>query len=296
MPNPEIDAIRARLTAAPRPAELAERRKRLDLLGSLGPLPEDVRLETVSANGVNAVWGRTPTADPNRVLLYLHGGGYLSGSTVSHRLMVAATGRAAGVRTLALDYRLGPENRFPAALEDALAGYRYLLDQGIAPRHIVIGGDSAGGGLTMASLCAIRDAGLPLPAAGWCVSPWVDLRMQGASIASKAAIDPMIQLNYLQELANGYLGGANPADPRASPLYADLRGLPPLLIQVGTAETLLDDAVRLAGAAAAANVRVRLETWPEMIHAWHIFAPILEQGRAAILRAGAFIRARMSGG
>ena len=120
--------------------------------------------------------------------------------------------------------------------------------------------------------------------------------MQGASIQTKAALDPMIQLGYLRDLADGYLGGVDPADPRASPLYADLRGLPPLLIQVGTSETLLDDAVRLASAAAAANMRVRLETWPEMIHAWHIFAPILEQGRAAILAAGAFIRARMSGG
>jgi epsilon-lactone hydrolase len=294
VPNPEITAIRALLASRPRPPDIAERRARMNMLGDLGPLPDDVRTESVSANGVPAEWSQVPTSSPDRVLMYMHGGGYLSGSIISHRLLVTATGRAAGVRTLALDYRRGPEHRFPAALEDVLAAYRFLLAQGIHPNRVVIGGDSAGGGLTVAGLCAIRDAGLPLPAAGWCISPWVDLRMTGATIATKAAVDPLIQLDYLRELADGYLGGADPDDPRASPLRANLRGLPPLLIQVGTDETLLDDAVRLAGVAAQANVRVRLETWPEMIHAWHIFHPILADGRAAIRQAGAFIRAAIS--
>jgi acetyl esterase/lipase len=290
MPDPEIVAVRALLAALPRPAGLAERRRRLDALFEHFALLADVRVESVDANGVVAEWTATPQADPARIVLYLHGGGYVSGSIASHRHMVAQAGREARSRTLALGYRLAPEHPFPAALDDALAGYRYLLAQGIEARHIAVAGDSAGGGLTVALLVSLRDAGLPLPACAWCLSPWVDLEMKGASMTTKADTDPLIQKPYLSELAAAYLGGADPRSPLAAPIHAELDGLPPLLIQVGSAETLLDDAVALAGRAGAANVAVRLEIWPEMIHAWPIFHPQLAAGRRALNRAGAFLR------
>jgi acetyl esterase/lipase len=195
-----------------------------------------------------------------------------------------------------LGYRLAPEHPFPAALDDALAGYRFLLAQGIEPRHVAVGGDSAGGGLTLALLVSLRDAGLPLPACAWCISPWVDLEMRGASMTAKAETDPLIQRQYLRELAACYLGGADPRTPLAAPLHADLNGLPPLLVQVGSAETLLDDAVRLAARAGAAGTSTRLEIWPDMIHAWPLFHPQLAAGRRALAAAGAFIRSMQSNG
>jgi acetyl esterase/lipase len=242
---------------------------------------------------VAAEWTTTLGADPARVILFLHGGGYISGSITSHRHMIAQAGREAGARTLALGYRLAPEHPFPAALEDALSGYRYLLAQGFAPQHIVIAGESAGGGLAVATLIALRDAGTPLPAATWCSSPWVDLEMSGSTMVTKAAVDPLIQKNYLAELATLYLNGVDPRTPLASPIYSDLRGLPPMLIQAGSAETLLDDAVHLAGKAAAADVRTTLQVWPDMIHAWHLFYPQLAEGRGALAEVGAFVRAKL---
>jgi epsilon-lactone hydrolase len=291
--NAEIEAIRAQLAAHPRPANLAERRKRLDALGTQYALPPDVSVEPVTANGVPAEWTSTPGANPARVILFLHGGGYISGSLNSHRHMIAQAGREAQARTLALGYRLAPGHPFPAALEDALAGYRYLLAQGIAPANIVMAGESAGGGLAVAALVSLRDAGEPLPACVWCSSPWVDLEQSGASMSEKAAVDPLIQKTYLDELAATYLNGADPRTPLASPLHADLHGLPPMLIQVGSAETLLDDAVRLARMAGAAGVRVNLEVWPDMIHAWHLFYQQLAAGRRALQSVGAFVRANL---
>ena len=290
MADAEIDAIRRMLAARPRPADLAERRQRLDGLGAQYPLPADVRVEPVEANGVAAEWTTTPGADPARVILFLHGGGYISGSLPSHRHMIAQAGREAGARTLALGYRLAPEHPFPAALEDAVAGYRYLLSQGFGPSNIVMAGVSACGRLAVAALVSLRDAGVPLPACVWCASPWVDLGMTGGSMMTKAAVDPLIQKPYLAELAASYLNGTDPRTPMASPIYADLKGLPPLLIQVGSAETLLDDAVRLAGVAGAADVRVTLQVWPGMIHAWHLYYAQLEAGGRALAEVGTFVR------
>jgi acetyl esterase/lipase len=288
----EIDAVRELLLSRPRPVGWAERRERLDAIGAAPPAP-DIRVEAVDAGGVAAEWSLAPGSDGARVLMFLHGGGYCSGSITSHRGMVTVVGRAARVRTLAVGYRLAPEHPFPAALEDALAAYRFLLDRGIAPGKIAIGGDSAGGGLTLAVLTRLRDTGEPLPGCAWLVSPWVDLTMTGASMTEKAAVDPLIAKPYLEELASAYLAGADPAGPLVSPLNADLAGLPPLLVQVGSAETLLDDAVRIARKAAVADVPVSLEVWPHMIHAWHLWAAQLEDGRRAIASAGAFIRARL---
>jgi acetyl esterase/lipase len=290
MPDAEIEAIRKVLEANPRPAGLSERRNRLDALGGQYPVPADVRVEAADANGVAAEWTDTPDTDPGKVIMYLHGGGYTAGSLKSHRHMVAQAGREARARTIALDYRLAPEHPFPAAVEDAVAGYRFLLSRGFSANHIAVAGDSAGGGLTVALLVSLRDSGLPLPACAWCSSPWVDLEGAGGSMTAKATVDPMVQQPYLIELAAAYLGGADPRTPLAAPLYADLKGLPPMLIQVGSAETLLDDAVRLAGAAGAADVRVRLEVWPDMIHVWQLFYQQVAAGRRALTEAGAFIR------
>jgi acetyl esterase/lipase len=205
--------------------------------------------------------------------------------------MVTETGRAAQARTLAIDYRRTPEHPFPAALDDALQAYRWLLAQDVQPGRIAIGGDSAGGGLTLAVMVALRDSGLPLPACGWCISPWVDMEARGQSYASKAAIDPMISREYILELAEWYLGGTAPRTPLAAPLHANLKGLPPLLIQVGTAETLFNDSIQIAERAGLADIRVTLEVWPHMIHAWPLFYQQLTDGRRAIATAGSFIRA-----
>jgi epsilon-lactone hydrolase len=291
MSESEITALRALLTSRPRPASVAERRERLDALGNAYRTADDIRLQSVSADGVPAEWSTAPGADAARVLLYLHGGGFSAGSIVSHRAMVTETGRAAQARTLAIDYRRTPEHPFPAALGDALKVYRWLLAQGVQPSRIAIGGDSAGGGLTLATMVSLRESGLPLPACAWCISPWADMEARGESYASKAAIDPMISKQYILELAGWYLGGVAPHTPLAAPLHADLAGLPPLLIQVGSAETLLDDAIALASRAAAADVRVTLEVWPHMIHAWPLFHQQLTDGRRAIAAAGSFIRA-----
>jgi acetyl esterase/lipase len=290
----EIEVIRKLLTSKPRPVGWAERRARIEEVGSAWPVADDIKLETVEFGGVAAEWSIARGSDPSRVLMFLHGGGYCSGSIVSHRRLVTEAGRAAGVRTLAVAYRLAPENPFPAALDDAKAAWRFLLDQAYAPASIVVGGDSAGGNLTLELIASLRDAGEGLPTCAWLISPWTDLTMSGETLASKDAVDPLIHKAYLQELANAYLAGTDAKDPRVSPLYADLRGLPPLLIQVGSAETLLADATRLAEKAGAADVAVTLEIWPDMIHAWPMWNAHLAAGRRALVNAGAFMRRHFS--
>jgi acetyl esterase/lipase len=291
MANSEIEIIRAQLAAGPRPVDLAGRRARLDGLGSGYTIPADVHIEPVDADGVEAEWTWTPEADLSRVLLFLHGGGYISGSIASHRHMMAQAGREARARTLAVGYRLAPEHPFPAALDDTLAAYRFLLAQGFSPRRIAIGGESAGGGLALAALTSLRDAGEALPACAWLSSPWTDLQQTGATMQTKAAVDPLIQKAYLDELAAAYLHGEDATNPLASPIHADLRGLPPLLIHSGSAETMLDDSGRLAIAAGSAGVRVTFEIWPDMIHAFTLFYPQLAAGRAALAQVGRFVRA-----
>lgn len=289
----EIENIRRLLASKPRPVGWAERRARIVEVGSAWPVAADVRCERVE-NGFAREWSLAPGSDPSRVLLYFHGGGFCSGSLASHRRLVTEAGRAAGVRTLAVEYRLAPEHPFPAAYDDAYAAWRWLLARGVEPRHIAVGGDSAGAGLTVALINRLRDAGEALPGCAWLVSRWTDLAMTGGTLATKDAVDPLIHKAYLEELAGALVpAGVDRRDPRVSVLYADLRGLPPVLIQVGSAETLLDDAVRFAGAAGAADVRVTLEVWPDMIHAFPLWNGGLAEGRAALARAGAFIRANL---
>jgi monoterpene epsilon-lactone hydrolase len=287
----EIKAIRALLSSKPRPVGWLERRKRLDDVGSVWPVAEDVELTAVDVNGVPGEWSVAPGSDPSRVLMFFHGGGYCSGSIVSHRRLVTEAGRAAGVRTLSIGYRLAPEHPFPAAYDDALTAWRFLRDHNIPAAHIALGGDSAGAGLTVALIDRLRDAQEQLPGCAWLISPWADLTMSGSTLSSKEAVDPLMNKPYLNELAQAYLPtGMHRKDPRVSPLYADLKGLSPILIQVGSAETLLDDATRFAAVAGAADVRVTLEIWPHMIHAWPLWNAHLERGRRALASAGAFIR------
>ena len=293
MANREIVAIRAMLTQDPTKMSLAELRAAYDALGAAFPIPPDVTVRAEDGCGAHAEWGTTPDANESHVILYLHGGGYAIGSLASHRGLVAALGRAARTRTLALDFRLAPEAPFPAAVDDALAAYRFLLDQGIKHSAIAIAGDSAGGGLTVATLVAAREAGLPQPACGVCISPWMDLEMLGDTMKTKASEDPLVTQSLLQAWSSAYLNNADPRNPLASPLHANLKELAPLLIQVGSAEILLDDSIRLAAAASAQEVSVRLEAWPEMIHVWHLFHPILADARRALASAGVFVQERM---
>jgi epsilon-lactone hydrolase len=291
MEQADIGAIRALLASKPRPVGWPARRQRLDEVGSVWPVAADVTLTAVDINGIPGEWSAVPGSDHSRVLLFFHGGGYCSGSIISHRRMASEAGRAGGVRTLAISYRLAPENPFPAALEDAVTAWHFLRRQGIAAKHIAIGGDSAGGGLSLAVALKLRDVKEELPACLWLVSPWTDLTMSGSTLVTKEAVDPLIHKSYLCELAEAYLGGAvDRKDPRVSPLFANLTGMPPLLIQVGSAETLLDDAMRLAAAAGEADVSVTFEIWPHMIHAWHLWNARLEPGRHALSSAGSFVR------
>jgi len=295
MADPEITALREVLAARPRASEIAQMRIDADTRAKAFPLPPDVTVTPVSANGVRAEWISTPDADPSSAILYLHGGGYVICSLESHRHLIAEVGRAAGVRTLGIDYRLAPEHPFPAPVEDTVAAYRFLLESGLKPSRIALAGDSAGGGLVVGALLAIREAGLPLPACGWCISPWVDMEALGESFIDRAATDPTVQKETILMMAQWYLGGADPRHPHAAPIYGDLSGLPPLLIQVGAVETLLDDSITLARKAGVADVPVTLQIWPEMIHIWHIFFPMLSAGRDAIASGGSFVRNSIKG-
>ena len=291
MEHSDIAAIRTLLGSRPRPVGWAARRQRLDEIGAVWPVASDVTLTAVDINGIPGEWSTVPGSNSSRVLLFLHGGGYCSGSIISHRRMVSEAGRAAGVRTLAIGYRLAPENPFPAAFDDAVTAWHFLRRQGIAAQHIAMGGDSAGGGLSLAVALKLHDVNEELPACLWLVSPWTDLTMSGSTLLTKDAVDPLIHRGYLGELADAYLHGATDRkDPRVSPLFGDLSQLPPMLIQVGSDETLLDDAVRLAAGAGAAAAAVTLEIWPHMIHAWHVWNARLEAGRLALGSAGRFMR------
>jgi phosphinothricin tripeptide acetyl hydrolase len=254
------------------------------------PISPDVGVERVRAPEAPAEWVRPPGAG-RAVVLYLHGGGYVIGSPRSHRHVAAAIATAAHATALLLDYRRAPEHPFPAAVLDAVAAYRWLLEGvGISAASVVIAGDSAGGGLTLATLIALRDAGVPLPAAGVCISPWTDLTCSLPSHATKAAVDPIVDTTMVRSMAKAYLGTADPRTPLASPLHADLHGLPPLLIHVGSDEVLLDDAAVLADRARAAGGDVKLEVWDTMIHVWHWFLPMLDEAQSAVDAIGAFVR------
>jgi acetyl esterase/lipase len=295
MPSQQLRSLIAMVRARPvaPDATVQELREHFEMASELFPLPPDVAVQVTNAGSVMAEWIDIPGVDASAVLLYLHGGGYVIGSLSTHRHLVADLARAGGLRGLSMAYRLAPEHPYPAAIDDGVAAYRWLVARGIDPARIVIGGDSAGGGLTLAVLLALRDAGDPLPAAAVLLSPWTDLAAQGGSVTTKADVDPMLTPNDLHRYAAWYLGETDPRTPWASPLYADLTGLPPLLIHVGSAEILLDDSVMLAERARNAGVDVTLDVKDDLIHVWHYFAQLIPEGEESIRDVGAFIRARV---
>ena len=273
--------------------DIVAMRVQIEEMFSQAPTPPETQCHPVDAGGVSAEWIDGPNIDEDRVLLYFHGGGYAMGSIATHRSMVARIAAEAGVRALLIDYRLAPEHPFPAALEDALAAYRFLLDEGYKGNRIAVGGDSAGGGLTLACLLALRDADDPMPEAAIVLSPWVDLEGLGDSMVHKAAADPMVQRESLLKMADLYLDGESPRHPLAAPIHADLAGCPPLYIQAGTAETLLDDSTRIADLARAAGVHVEMDLYEGLVHVFQSFAPQVPESVEAIGKLGAFLRRQL---
>ena len=243
----------------------------------------------LDAGGVPGAWIVPSGLETKRIVLYLHGGGYNAGSITSHLPLTSNIALAAKARVLAIDYRLAPEHLFPAAVEDALAAYRWLLNESVLPRQIVVAGDSAGGGLTLSLILLLREKGLPLPAAAVCLSPWTDLTCSGKSWTTNAKIDFMLNKGSTFNAAKLYLGDADPRSPLASPLYADPAGLPPLLIQVGSEEVLLSNSTLFAEKARLAGVDVTLENWKGMQHVWQFTASMLPEARQAVARIGEFI-------
>ncbi|MCH8611565.1 alpha/beta hydrolase [Arsenicicoccus dermatophilus] len=284
----QLAALLRRLAPQDWPEGLEEGRRYYDGWGS--PVADDITQRCVSLGAVPAVELTPPDGDTGRIGLWLHGGAYVQGSHASHGSMVAEIARACGHPFVHPLYRLAPENPFPMAVEDALAAYRSLLVRGWSGREIVVGGDSAGGGLAVAMMLTARDRGLPLPACATLVSPWVDLAGTGRTLVSNAGADPLVDAAGCASFAQTYLAGAHPRHPLASPLYADLTGLPPTLIQVGTREVLLSDSRRLHSALTTAGVDVTLETWRGQIHVWHLHHAHLRQAREAIADLGRFTR------
>jgi acetyl esterase/lipase len=295
-PNPKlarlIEVLWERALGPDDPVD--KRRADFEAVAASMPLPEDVDCHWARLDNLRAEWLRPAHPVGVRTILYLHGGGYVIGSCNTIRPLAAQLATAASARVLTVDYRLAPEHPFPAAVEDAVVAYRWLLDEGYDPGSLAIGGDSAGGGLTVATLVAARDIGLPLPAAAVCISPWVDLTLSAPSIDANAKNDPQVQRSGLARMAGWYLAGQDPTMPLASPLFADLSGLPPMLIHAGSVEALVDDARGLAQAASGAGVDVTLECWEDMIHVWHAFAPGLPEGTAGIKRVGAWLTSEWS--
>jgi epsilon-lactone hydrolase len=294
MAGPEIMKLKRILreksaAASGAPVTLEQRRKGMEKVAFKAA--DDIGVERLSVADRPAEWLRAPGALAERAILYLHGGGYVMGSPNTHRSLGGEVSRASQAAVLMLDYRMGPEEPFPAAVEDGVAALQWLLEQGFAPKNLAIAGDSAGGGLTAATLVAARDKGIPMPAAAVCISPWSDLTCSNESYQTRAEADPMVGPD-IAKTAGQYLKGKDPKDPYASPNFADLRSLPPLLIQVGRDEVLLDDSIKLDAKAKADGVESTLEIWEDMIHVWHAFHPMLPEGRDGIVRVGEFLRGK----
>jgi epsilon-lactone hydrolase len=269
--------------------DVHKERVELDKLGAMFKLPKGVKSVKERAGSVPAEWLIPPVVSDGRVVLYLHGGSYICGSPDSHRSLAANIAIASKARALVIDYRLAPEHPHPAAVEDAVAAYKWLINGHTDPQHLAIAGDSAGGGLSVALLLSLRDRNIPLPAACVCLSPWTDLAFTGDTWKSKAKADLIIYDYKELAFAKMYLGGLDPKTPLASPLYADLKGLPPLLVQVGTDEVLLADSTRLVERAKQAGVNAVIDEWEKMQHVWQFAASFIPEGRRAIERIGEFI-------
>ncbi len=264
-----------------------------DMISAI-PLPAGVETSTSTLGGVPVVEVKVPDADSKRIIFYLHGGAYAIGSAALSVGLASDLATRTGARLLSVDYRLAPEHPHPAALEDAVAAYRGLLESGVPASAVAIAGESAGAGLVAATLVALKRSGLPQPTSALLMSPWVDLTLSGESITEKAAVDPALSPDGLKRRAMDYVAAGNPADGLISPIFADLTGLPPLLVQAGSHEILLSDATRLAARAAAADVAVRLEVTPGVPHVFQGFAAMLEEGDAALASAGEFLRTHLA--
>ncbi|MGN6574031.1 MAG: alpha/beta hydrolase [Pseudolabrys sp.] len=255
--------------------------------------PRGTKTTTVNAGGVPGLMIETPASRPDRHMLYLHGGAYAFGTPQLYRHFTWRMADAARARVLIIDYRLAPEHPYPAGLEDAVTAWRWLIDHGAKPAGMTMAGDSAGGGLTLATMLKLRDAGAPLPAAAAVMSPWTDLALTAASFRDNAKSDPMLIADDVPRFAAAYLGGTDARDPYASPLYADVRGLASTLIQAGGDEILRDDGVRMAEKMRAAGCDVELQVWPWMPHTWHLLAPVLPEAREAIAEIARFFAQRL---
>jgi acetyl esterase/lipase len=296
MASAELQVVLDLLNANPpiQGADIAGMRESMNaMLGAIPP-PEDVTFTAVDAGGVAAEWATTDLPDSGRVVVYFHGGAYALGGVHTHRNLVAHIARRTGARVLNVDYRLAPEHPHPAAVDDAVAAYRFALAGGAPAAKVALAGDSAGGGLTAACLVALRDAGDPMPGAAVCISPWLDLSLSFASWQTKADVDPMLAREQIALCADAYRNGADPKTPTVSPVFADLTGLPPLLVQVGTSEVLLDEAVEFAKRAEAAGVDTTIDVAQDMIHVWHAFADLLPEGREALDDLAAFLDAKLA--
>lgn len=285
MPSEPFDNIVAMIRATELPDDVLEQRAGYEVLGSMIPSADGVTVEAGEVGGVPGDWispiGPAAT-DAGRTILYLHGGGYSIGSALSHRGMLTHLAKAARARLFTVDYRLAPEHAHPAAVDDAVAAYRGLLDGGTDPARLAVAGDSAGGGLALALLLRLRDDGTALPATVTPISPWVDLTQSGASIESLGDADPIVTSDALDLWSSNYLAGADARTPTASPLFGDLTGLPPMLVQVGDQEVLLDDSRRLVERAEAAGVKTELVVAPGMVHVWHFFGDLTPESVEAI--------------
>ncbi len=295
-PPSAVEAVIARVKSVygrwRRETPLAQMRADWDALFSAHG---DAQLEAVDADGVPCQWVAAPGARADRVVLYFHGGGFQLGSLASHRELMACISQAAGARVLGVGYRLAPEHRYPAALDDAQRAYSWLLAQGVFPRQVAVAGDSAGGGLALSLLLALQAQGRELPAAYWGLSAWTDLTASGASYETRASLDPIHQRPMIVAMARNYLGGADAASPLASPLFAataQLAALPPLLLQVGERETVVSDSEEFVRKARAAGVAAELQIWPEMIHVFQQFPAELPEARQALAAGGQFLAAQ----
>ena len=273
--------------------DVREQRRVFEEMLGASPRAADVTTTAASLGGVPVVTIDVAGTSPDEVILYFHGGAYAVGTAASSIGLASDLGRHAGARVVSVDYRLAPEHPFPAALEDAVSAYCALAEAGYSPARLAIAGESAGAGLAAATMVALKSEGLAQPAAAVLMSPWADLTLTGTSMTGKAAVDPALTPAGLARRARDYAGGRDPADARISPLFAGLAGLPPLLIQAGSHEILLDDATRLAARAAAADVPVTLEVTAGVPHVFQGFAAILPEGDAALARAGAFVRSHL---
>jgi len=295
MPSMRSQAVRLLVKYLVGPAiasgtTLRKTRFLFESLSKVSLMPRNITIKPERINNISAEWVSGPEANQDKIILYFHGGCFVQGSPATHRDLAARLSITSGARILLINYRLAPENPFPAGLEDCVTAYKWLLAEGFNPEDIVIAGDSAGGGLTIATLVTLRDEGIVLPAAAVCLSPWVDLENSGESHSTRAAQDPMLNSRFLEFTAKLYVGDRRPDNPSISPIHADLKGLPPLLIHVGGQEILLSDARRLEAQAKNDGISVTLEQWDDMWHVWHIFAGMMPEGQQGIERIGLFIR------